>query len=1364
MPPFTIKSISPQEKIKTRVMELFETVDDLKKLFYSILPKNSLLNSILKMDEKHKKEEVCDILLTYLGDNFFVYVSKVKSDSDDEKINPLHIIREKFLEQYCIYNKDKDNKVRQDIIKEFNANNNSSNKVTTLKELSKHASFLKKPWATHLCNKILNLPDIIVERPETEPQLPETIQLRQKKHLPRLYDFQIEGLTKIHNILNNAEDMDGFEKRVLINIPTGAGKTRMTVQAIIEWLNLREQGKSENAHEQQRNENGLIFWLASTNELCTQASDSFKDLFEHLGTAGQINLTNWYGANRRDLRNIREDRPGTHIVITNIIHTNEKFKIYENKADGTYKYDWYKNSPELEEIRKNTIAIVIDEAHEVTGEGYQDFLASMGFDINSHKRGKPKKIYNTQNIVLIGLSATPYRGSGIATWYKCQRCSEIFKNKVASDNHTRKNHSHTTKQIKPIDEDEILDENARNPSYFANLNLATKKIHRTFGRIFVPIPNKFIQDSPPTAILDVPRIGHIGDSIKISGRSSYDQYSELKFYWEISTFKKIIYTSKITPEKETDYQEFYHKFTEDGEYSIKLRVTNAKNISSYIVDMIKILPNVKSKIKGTGDLADSKEFYDILTNDQKILCKITHGVIDFDFGTAQRNLTPNEYIKWRMGTLDTGNGKISTDVTYNTKICEVINKCIKNHGKKRVLVFANSVKHSQELMIIFRVMYGYQNAQSVDGETNPGIRRKIVKDFREGRIPILCNYGVLTTGFDVPKIDTVVICRDVGSNALYTQMIGRGQRGPKAGGTEELWLITSNFPHQTETESDLDLELGWEALAENWQKFPTDIKKDLGVIDFEYRSNSGTSAPKLRIDDFILNMQPIEDLKLKCQTCGVVTEGLQNNLKTYGYGEDNILAIEFKEIIISKLKNNSFVKNCKFCQSILKDFTEPNCGFTKYITKNHKFDPIFLLIINYAYKYQTNDKFVVSWKILKNDLKNKTGILDDCYFTQDMPAMLKLIQDGMITIKNNLDVEFIKINNMVAFEFIINELEKNIEVKIKLQKIIDDYKNNPRSPVDIPVDDLNIHYNKLKNTLGRIPLEREFTNFEEKLRTQFSELFNGDYNKFLKSVGDIIKDDQNLKDLLYDQYFQLCIKKKDKITVQELNENGNYNFDDYDFIWTSFDKFEKKVEPVLVKVLEYYEKNLHDRNSEFQVIIKDIQKLKNIRPASYYHFEEIRDHSSIDIFRYVIQIKFFHLKFLQNYDGKNHGVFLQLVSDFFRLKEWIGTTPQLDDFIKLTIPLTTSNLNSEFGIEDSNYNTFLEKISVDSPILFSLEDKEKMRKEIMAELKKYSDKQGKENTLLLINVPLDKNDRLSVQIQMYFPDKNELTNLLFPVS
>ena len=48
---------------------------------------------------------------------------------------------------------------------------------------------------------------------------------------------------------------------------------------------------------------------------------------------------------------------------------------------------------------------------------------------------------------------------------------------------------------------------------------------------------------------------------------------------------------------------------------------------------------------------------------------------------------------------------------------------------------------------------------------------------------MLCNFGILSTGFDAPNTDTVFITRPTNSAVLYSQMIGRGMRGPAVGGT-----------------------------------------------------------------------------------------------------------------------------------------------------------------------------------------------------------------------------------------------------------------------------------------------------------------------------------------------------------------------------------------------------------------------------------------------------------------------------------------------------------------------------------------------------------------------------------------------------
>jgi len=59
-------------------------------------------------------------------------------------------------------------------------------------------------------------------------------------------------------------------------------------------------------------------------------------------------------------------------------------------------------------------------------------------------------------------------------------------------------------------------------------------------------------------------------------------------------------------------------------------------------------------------------------------------------------------------------------------------------------------------------------------------------------LKILVNYGVLTTGFDAPSIEAVIIARPTTSVVLYSQMLGRGLRGTKMGGTKDCTIIDVN--------------------------------------------------------------------------------------------------------------------------------------------------------------------------------------------------------------------------------------------------------------------------------------------------------------------------------------------------------------------------------------------------------------------------------------------------------------------------------------------------------------------------------------------------------------------------------------------
>ena len=70
-------------------------------------------------------------------------------------------------------------------------------------------------------------------------------------------------------------------------------------------------------------------------------------------------------------------------------------------------------------------------------------------------------------------------------------------------------------------------------------------------------------------------------------------------------------------------------------------------------------------------------------------------------------------------------------------------------------------------------------------------RRKAIEAFkdRQSNVDIIINYEVLTTGFDSKNIRCVFITRPIKSIVLYSQMLGRGLRGPLMGGNESCQLI-----------------------------------------------------------------------------------------------------------------------------------------------------------------------------------------------------------------------------------------------------------------------------------------------------------------------------------------------------------------------------------------------------------------------------------------------------------------------------------------------------------------------------------------------------------------------------------------------
>lgn len=92
----------------------------------------------------------------------------------------------------------------------------------------------------------------------------------------------------------------------------------------------------------------------------------------------------------------------------------------------------------------------------------------------------------------------------------------------------------------------------------------------------------------------------------------------------------------------------------------------------------------------------------------------------------------------------------------------------------KTIVFCESVEHSMAVCEQFGER-GYR-AGHVDGDMTSRERDRVIRRFTHGRTQIICNCQILTEGFDLPPIRTIMIARPVGSHALYLQMTGRGSR------------------------------------------------------------------------------------------------------------------------------------------------------------------------------------------------------------------------------------------------------------------------------------------------------------------------------------------------------------------------------------------------------------------------------------------------------------------------------------------------------------------------------------------------------------------------------------------------------------
>ncbi len=139
------------------------------------------------------------------------------------------------------------------------------------------------------------------------------------------------------------------------------------------------------------------------------------------------------------------------------------------------------------------------------------------------------------------------------------------------------------------------------------------------------------------------------------------------------------------------------------------------------------------------------------------------------------------------------NGEFKTDdvdalINVPRQVQSAVNEIVMySKNRQSVLIFCSSVRHAKAVSDALKHAT-QERVELVTGDTPKPARESLLKSFRHEAEPTLMadnepefvkylvNVDVLTTGFDAPNVDTVVLLRPTASPGLYYQMVGRGFR------------------------------------------------------------------------------------------------------------------------------------------------------------------------------------------------------------------------------------------------------------------------------------------------------------------------------------------------------------------------------------------------------------------------------------------------------------------------------------------------------------------------------------------------------------------------------------------------------------
>lgn len=195
---------------------------------------------------------------------------------------------------------------------------------------------------------------------------PPYMEVEGPRSLPPLHDYQRTVAANARRMLGSPH-VDDAQRRGMLSMPTGSGKTRVAVQAIVEAI--RDDGFR-----------GGVLWIADRDELCEQAVEAWSQVWRSIGPeTAQLRISRMWSGQEKPLPTSER-----HVIVATIQTLNARLA---------------NNPTEYEFLRDFSLA-VFDEAHRSIAPTFTSVMQDIGL---TYRRTEDEPF-------LLGLTATPYRG------------------------------------------------------------------------------------------------------------------------------------------------------------------------------------------------------------------------------------------------------------------------------------------------------------------------------------------------------------------------------------------------------------------------------------------------------------------------------------------------------------------------------------------------------------------------------------------------------------------------------------------------------------------------------------------------------------------------------------------------------------------------------------------------------------------------------------------------------------------------------------------------------------------------------------------------------------------------------------------